>query len=214
MTNPEKIKVRADSEKGADSTKRYLRHSPISVDDRFLDLGANMCSVANWVAAKGCASVLAYEPFPLTLAQAVPVAAVRLVPKAITADGRDIVMSLAKAAIERNYTCSAHVARSNRKDAVFVANIKSDKIEDVLREFQPTYGKIDIEGGEYEVIPAGDFSGMHTLFVEFHGCNSPTQTVLMTMSSIRFRYFSGSDPFSRYFLKARTSTKSRALVIT
>ena len=201
MNQPAAPKARADSERGAYSTKRYLRRRPFDAGDRFLDLGANICSVANWVAEQGC-EVLAYEPFPLALKRAKPVAAVRLVPKAVTADGRPIIMSLSKAALARDYTCSAHVSRAKRSDAIQIDGIESDKIADVLANFQPTCGKIDIEGGEYEVIPAGDFSRMHTLFVEFHGCNSPTQTVLMTLCLKRL-WMQGLTPTHGWALNAQ-----------
>lgn len=175
-----KEKVRAGNAEAAAGTVRNLKRINPEKGERFLDIGANICFVANWAASCGC-DVLAYEPMPITNEISRPADGVRLVQKAVTADGREIAMQVSKEALERGYLCSAHVQRRESSRYVSVKGIQSDKISDVLATFKPNITKIDIEGGEYEILPVADLSNNRALFVEFHGCGAEVNSVLLPM---------------------------------
>ena len=188
MENTEKSHVRADNVKAAAGTIRALARLGVGAGDRFLDLGANVCAVSNWACAQGCDAVVAYEPFPLALERATPAPGVQLFPCAVTSDGRNITMAISKEAAERDYLCSAHaVVKPNSSHTVF-ADIPSMAIAHVVESHNPTIIKLDIEGGEYEVLAAlDDFSGVRGMFIEWHGCNSPAQAVLMPLLAHKLR---------------------------
>lgn len=172
--------VRANNDKAAQGTVRMLKTCGPGPADRFLDIGANVLYVSNWAAEQGCV-VRAYEPMPMTNAISSPAPGVTLVQRAVTADGRDIAMQISKEALDRGYLCSAHISRRPNSSAVEVANIRSDSIASILNDFKPSVVKIDIEGGEYEILPVADLSDARALFVEFHGCASTVESVMLPM---------------------------------
>jgi FkbM family methyltransferase len=172
---------RRDSAGGAHSTLSAMRKDPPRPGDTFLDIGANICVVSNWVAGLGCERVVGYEPLPLAVQAAHPAPGVELRPRAVTCDGRDITMAISKAAVERNYLCSGHAVSKGNVAQIEFTGIKSDAGQAVIDELRPTYVKIDIEGGEYELLPAIDLSDVRAMFFEMHGCNSPRQAVLLPL---------------------------------
>lgn len=171
----------ADNVEAARGTRSKLKLLELSAEDIVLDIGANVCSVANYAASFG-ARVDAYEPLPPAVAAARPADGVTLHAMAVTADGRDISMKIKREALDRDYFCSASVAkRAARRDEMEFNGIPSVAIAKVMEALRPTVVKIDTEGSEYELIPALDLTGVRAVFIEFHGLESPARLGLVLL---------------------------------
>jgi len=149
----------------------------LTATDVALDFGANVCFIANYMAATG-AKVYAFEPLPPAHAAAEPAKGVKLFHAGVTADGRTIEMAVATASLERGYLCTAHTMdeRRQRSKKTFFAGIKTYAARKLEERYQPTFIKCDTEGAEYEIIPALRLDTVRALAVEFHGAQGKRQS--------------------------------------
>lgn len=165
--NPET--KRADNVQAARGTVRLLKKADPKPGEVFLDIGANVGYVSNCLAELGL-SVVSYEPFPLCNRDKLPVhPSVRRIEKAVTADGRNIDMHVRTEAMERGYLCSAKAVKRVDSSFTVFKDIPSVAVQAAIDEAKPDIIKIDIEGGEWEILPLADLSCARALFIEFHG---------------------------------------------
>ena len=168
--NPET--KRADNVQAARGTVRLLKKINPLPGEIFLDIGANVGYVSNCMAELGL-WVYSCGLFRLCKRDALTIQAnVTRYEKAVTSDGRNIDMHIRTEAMERGYLCSAKAVK--RPDSSFTkfGNIESVPVQEAIDAVKPDIIKIDIEGGEWEILPVADLSCARALFIEFHGHNS------------------------------------------
>jgi FkbM family methyltransferase len=80
--------------------------------------------------------------------------------KAVTADGRDLTFFK-----HRNVVSSSAYDRQIDGQEITVPSVP---VNELIARHRPSAIIIDVEGGEVEVLPAADLSGVRTIIAEFH----------------------------------------------
>jgi FkbM family methyltransferase len=148
-----------------EAPERMLIRAILEPGDRVVEIGAcsGMVSVV-CASIVGAENVLSYEANPALEALIRQNFALNgLKPnvrmKAVTADGRDVVLHVPK------WVFSSSLVDGIKGEAVTVA---SDAFAAIMAEFRPTALVLDVEGSEDELLGSGDLEGVHKIVVEMH----------------------------------------------
>ena len=145
------------------------RRLKIGPDDTVLDVGLNI-GMFSILAAKAGATVHGYEPEPDNCDLAGENIDLNDVSDRVTihraaVTGTDEPKRAFSLNLKKNKGAHSLVAKRGRSSI----DVPAENINLILREVRPTVVKMDIEGGEYEVVRAIEsFEGIRELEMEFH----------------------------------------------
>ena len=132
-----------------------------------LDLGANIgLTAADYQRLWPEATVVMVEPNPDNLALAI-----RNAPEAIAVEAAVGVRSGRRLLREDGLDeQSYHLMRSDEEGPYVAREVEVISIDDLLERYGPfDFVKMDVEGEEWEIIPAARWDDVGALLVEFHG---------------------------------------------
>jgi FkbM family methyltransferase len=146
------------------------RKLTIQPGDTVLDVGMNIGMFTIWALLQGAKQVFGFEPSPQNFILANRniklnelTGAATTYEKAVV--GTDDTVRQFALNVKKNKGAHSLVSKRGRN----AIEVECENFQKILERIKPNVIKMDIEGGEYEIITAGvDFKGVREFIMEFH----------------------------------------------
>lgn len=191
------MKTRKDSEDAVMLKQVYKDYPRVQLKGkRVLDLGAHIGGFTNRAIDEGASSVVAVEPwsenYDLLQENVGHLPGVTLLKKAVT-NHPTLTMTIGKPGSTGGV--SGYIKRRPRPDAL-VEVVDGVSFQTLLDTFKPEVVKMDIEGGEYEALPA-NLEGVQQICGELH-----TSSLENTQKALDIIKWLEANDFAVIFLRS------------
>lgn len=160
----------AKAVRGARATLRMMEQFDATdfAEATVLDIGANVGHVARYMIERGAGLVIGYEPHPAARRQIPRLRALKVIPAAVTSTGGGGSLFITNSSAEEamGYYCNSKLRAAPRGVS---HRVRTVAFGTELAQHQPRGVKIDIEGGEYDLLLRTPMPAcVEWTFVEFH----------------------------------------------